>query len=176
MFQKESALALWYRARTSDSRRGTRKTMIVALARKLVIALWRFVTTGEPIGGRRLTSSVLNSAPFGARSAFSTTAELRSEVAGSRIRTWHLMPTDRMGPLPGASPPMRMTASRSGSKRSYRIQVCDTKIRPMASSPRIILNRSTGTDQTPRYAKSPSRSSSSLRVLRRQGAAKHKQS
>jgi len=40
---------------------------------------------------------------------------LRSEVAGSRIRTWHLMPTDRMGPPPGASPPMRMTASWSGS-------------------------------------------------------------
>src|SRR5438270_1300756 len=31
MFQKESALALWYRARTADSRSGTRKTMIVAL-------------------------------------------------------------------------------------------------------------------------------------------------
>ena len=29
----------------ADSRRGTRKTMIVALARKLIIALWRFVTT-----------------------------------------------------------------------------------------------------------------------------------
>jgi transposase len=41
MFQKESALALWYRARTADSRMGTRKTMIVALARKLIIALWR---------------------------------------------------------------------------------------------------------------------------------------
>ena len=51
MFQKESALALWYRARTADSRSGTRKTMIVALARKLVIALWRFVTTGEPLEG-----------------------------------------------------------------------------------------------------------------------------
>src|SRR5690348_18297303 len=38
MFQKQSALALWYRARTADSRSGTRKTMIVALARKLVIA------------------------------------------------------------------------------------------------------------------------------------------
>jgi hypothetical protein len=25
----------------------TRKTMIVALARKLLIALWRFITTGE---------------------------------------------------------------------------------------------------------------------------------
>jgi transposase len=51
MFQKESALALWYRARTADSRSGTRKTMIVALARKLVVALWRFVTTGETLEG-----------------------------------------------------------------------------------------------------------------------------
>ena len=51
MFQKESALALWYRARTTDSRSGTRKAMIVALARKLIIALWRFVTTGEPLEG-----------------------------------------------------------------------------------------------------------------------------
>jgi hypothetical protein len=41
LFQKESALALWYRARTADRRVGTRKTMIVALARKLLIALWR---------------------------------------------------------------------------------------------------------------------------------------
>src|SRR5881398_1983824 len=51
IFQRESALALWYRARTADSRLGTRKTMIVALARKLVIALWRFVTTGETLEG-----------------------------------------------------------------------------------------------------------------------------
>jgi transposase len=51
LFQKQSGLALWYRARTADSRRGTRKTMIVALARKLLIALWRFVTTGEPLEG-----------------------------------------------------------------------------------------------------------------------------
>src|SRR5712672_968283 len=51
MFQKESALAVWYRIRTADSRVGTRKTMIVALARKLVIALWRFVTTGETMEG-----------------------------------------------------------------------------------------------------------------------------
>jgi len=50
-FQKESALALWYRGRTADSRVGTRKTMIVALARKLLIALWRFVTTGETLEG-----------------------------------------------------------------------------------------------------------------------------
>src|SRR4051794_4767474 len=51
LFQKDSALALWYRARTADSRSGTRKAMIVALARKLIIALWRFVTIGEPLEG-----------------------------------------------------------------------------------------------------------------------------
>ena len=46
-FQKESALAQWFRARTADGRGGTHKTMIVALARKLLIALWRLATTGE---------------------------------------------------------------------------------------------------------------------------------
>ena len=47
MFQKNSALTQWYRSRTADGRGGTRKTMIVALARKLLIALWRYVTAGE---------------------------------------------------------------------------------------------------------------------------------
>src|SRR5947209_12652637 len=46
-FQADSHLARWYRARTADARGGTRKAMIVALARKLLIALWRLVTTGE---------------------------------------------------------------------------------------------------------------------------------
>jgi len=45
MFQKESALAQWFRART-ETARGTRKTMIVAVARKLLIALWRLVREG----------------------------------------------------------------------------------------------------------------------------------
>jgi len=46
-FQKDSALAKWFDARTADGRGSTRKTMIVGLARKLLIALWRLVTTGE---------------------------------------------------------------------------------------------------------------------------------
>src|SRR6266513_250455 len=53
-YQKESALAQWYRARTENAR-GARKPMIVALARKLLIALWRFVcrfASGTMIGGR----------------------------------------------------------------------------------------------------------------------------
>jgi len=50
-FQNDSALAQWYRART-EGPSGTRKTkMIVALARKLLIALWRMVKIGEiPVG------------------------------------------------------------------------------------------------------------------------------
>jgi hypothetical protein len=44
-FQKESALAKWFRARTENNR-GSRKKMIVALARKLLIALWHFVRDG----------------------------------------------------------------------------------------------------------------------------------
>jgi transposase len=46
-FQADSQLARWYRARTADARGGTRKAMVVALARKLLIALWRLATTGE---------------------------------------------------------------------------------------------------------------------------------
>jgi transposase len=53
MFQKDSALAKWYRQRTENAR-GTRKTMIVALARKLLIALWRLVTAGVVPEGVRL--------------------------------------------------------------------------------------------------------------------------
>jgi transposase len=52
-FQGESALAKWYRERTDGG--GKRKTtMIVALARKLLIALWRLVTVGEIPPGVRL--------------------------------------------------------------------------------------------------------------------------
>ena len=39
MFQKDSALAQWYLARTADARGATRKALIIALARKLRIVL-----------------------------------------------------------------------------------------------------------------------------------------
>ena len=46
-FQQDSALAKRFRSRTEGAN-GARKTkMIVALARKLLIALWRMLTTGE---------------------------------------------------------------------------------------------------------------------------------
>lgn len=57
LHQKDGALAEWYRKRTADARGGTRKTMIVALARKLLIALWRLATTGEAPAGLLLRST-----------------------------------------------------------------------------------------------------------------------
>jgi len=43
--QKNSTLAQWYQASVAAGKKRT--TMIVALARKLLIALWRFVATGD---------------------------------------------------------------------------------------------------------------------------------
>ena len=54
MFQKDSALARWYRMRTEGPSGARKTTMIVALARKLLIALWRLVTTGEVPDGVEL--------------------------------------------------------------------------------------------------------------------------
>src|SRR3984957_5933296 len=47
LFQKDSALAQWFRSRTEDVKGAHKTKMIVALARKLLIILWRMVTIGE---------------------------------------------------------------------------------------------------------------------------------
>ena len=57
MFQKDSALARWYRTRTEGPSGARKTTMIVALARKLLIALWRLVTTGEVPDGVELRTA-----------------------------------------------------------------------------------------------------------------------
>lgn len=45
-YQPGSALVEWFRERTGPTGRRLRKVMVVALARKLLIALWRFVNEG----------------------------------------------------------------------------------------------------------------------------------
>ncbi|MCF6102110.1 MULTISPECIES: hypothetical protein [Mesorhizobium] len=47
MFQKGSALAQWFAQRTAGLQRNLRNTMIVAPARKLLIALWRYVAAAR---------------------------------------------------------------------------------------------------------------------------------
>ena len=45
-YQPQSALAAWFRSRTGAAGGRMRKVMIVALARKLLVALWRFCREG----------------------------------------------------------------------------------------------------------------------------------
>jgi hypothetical protein len=41
-----SALAAWFRHRVAEQTGKARRVAIVALARKLAVALWRYLTTG----------------------------------------------------------------------------------------------------------------------------------
>ena len=49
--QPESALALWFKERVNRNGGRMKKTAIVALARKLLVALWKYVTAGVVIEG-----------------------------------------------------------------------------------------------------------------------------
>lgn len=53
--QPQSALALWFKARVASNGGRLKKTLIVALARKLLVALWKYVTAGVVIEGAILT-------------------------------------------------------------------------------------------------------------------------
>ena len=52
--QPESALSQWFRARTGTSGGRMRRVFVVALARKLLVALWRYATTGVAPDGAAL--------------------------------------------------------------------------------------------------------------------------
>jgi transposase len=53
-YQPESALSRWFHLHVQDHRGRIRRIAIVALARKLLIALWRYVSQGEVPEGARL--------------------------------------------------------------------------------------------------------------------------
>jgi len=57
--QPTSNLSRWYLWRFARGNRRLRKVGIVALARKLLIALWRYLETGEPPQGARLKGQKL---------------------------------------------------------------------------------------------------------------------
>ena len=56
--QPHSALTRWFRARVEINGGRVRKTAIVALARKLLVALWKYVTAGVVIEGAEMKVSV----------------------------------------------------------------------------------------------------------------------
>jgi transposase len=57
MFQPQSAPAQWFFARTAGAKGRMKKIMAVALARKLVVALWRAAETGVVPEGARLAAA-----------------------------------------------------------------------------------------------------------------------
>jgi transposase len=57
-FQPQSALTPWYQARFGQGSARLRKIGIVALARKLLIALWRFLETGALPAGAVLKAEL----------------------------------------------------------------------------------------------------------------------
>ena len=133
---------------------------------------------GRDFGGRRPASGGLGppgtaSSPYSALAlAFSADCRLTIRGGGKPYSNMALMPTERMGPPPGASPPMRMTASWSGSNDPTEYKCAARDPRPMGAP------LGSSADRQPSDAgalqKSPCRYSSSLRVLWGQGAAKHK--
>lgn len=54
--QPHSALARWFHERVGDNGGRLRKTIIVALARKLLVALWKYVSAGVVIEGAILSN------------------------------------------------------------------------------------------------------------------------
>jgi len=56
-FQPDSALSCWFAERTGGAKGRIRKIMAVALARKLLVALWRYVETGEVPAGARFAAA-----------------------------------------------------------------------------------------------------------------------
>lgn len=55
-YQPQSDLSLWYNSRVAGLKGRVRRIMIIALARKLVIALWRYVETGKLPNGAVVTA------------------------------------------------------------------------------------------------------------------------
>jgi transposase len=49
--QPDSALTIWFKDRVAENGGRLKKTTIVALARKLLVALWKYVNAGVVIEG-----------------------------------------------------------------------------------------------------------------------------
>ncbi len=56
-YQPDSRLARWFHERVGETRGRFRRIMLVALARKLMVALWRYLTTGLVPDGARLATA-----------------------------------------------------------------------------------------------------------------------
>lgn len=56
-YQPDSRLSCWFKERVTQNSGRYKKTMIVALARKLLVALWKYVSAGVVIEGAVLKTA-----------------------------------------------------------------------------------------------------------------------
>jgi transposase len=56
-YQPDTALARWFHERVQRNGGRLRKPMIVALARKLLVALWQYATAGVVIEGATMKAA-----------------------------------------------------------------------------------------------------------------------
>jgi transposase len=61
-YQPESELSRWFRERFGQGNSRVRKTGIVAVARKLLVALWKYLETGEAPAGAEVSAAEVNAA------------------------------------------------------------------------------------------------------------------
>jgi len=86
--QPDSALSRWFRARVGTERGRIRRVAIVALARKLLIALWRYVTHGEVPEGAVLKRRNAISRRYGVPSHLQGKLTLARSRRADRIMSW----------------------------------------------------------------------------------------
>ena len=58
-YQSSSSLSRWYEARAAGQSPRIRRIMLVALARKLAVALWRYVETGLIPDGAVMSDAIV---------------------------------------------------------------------------------------------------------------------
>ena len=61
-YQPESELSRWYERRFGHGSKRLRKTGMVALARRLLVELWKYLETGTPPAGAKLKEDALRTA------------------------------------------------------------------------------------------------------------------
>jgi hypothetical protein len=81
--QPQSALALWFKERVNRNGGRLKMTTIVALARKLLVALWKYVTPGVVNGDMVIV-------------LFDATATARDGVPYNYTYTWYFQMKDAM--------------------------------------------------------------------------------
>jgi transposase len=83
-WQPDSELSHWYRRRFASNGKRARKVGVVALARRLLIALWRYVDQGEVPAGARLTSWRAKVNAKATAAGKDTAARARRDISMSR--------------------------------------------------------------------------------------------